>query len=119
MTREMPDHDTRHLVKVLWRRYWHLSSQVDRHASHLHRLKEKLMATQEDLNAVAQRLSDLKTTLTADDAALAQAIADLQTQAQNQGATLDLTQVNQALDDLSAQVDATGALVPADQPPAA
>jgi chromosome segregation ATPase len=115
-------------LRILWRRYWHqekrldrLSAQLDRLSSREHRTEELMADQQVDLDAVAQRVTDLKNTLSADDAALAQAIADLQAQAQGQGVTLDFTSVNAALDDLSSQVDATAALVPppADQPPAA
>ena len=100
MPREMPGHDTRRLVKVLWRRYWHLSEQVDRHATHIHHLKEQQMTTQDDLDAITAELGTALTNIQAEIAAL---------QAANPA--LDLTA-------LRAAADALAAVAPAPAPPA-
>lgn len=80
------------------------------------RLETAMSATQADVDAIATKLGDLKTALTADDAAIQQEIATLQ------GQGVDVSGLQAALNDLSSQVDATAALVPAappaDAPPA-
>lgn len=66
------------------------------------------MATQAEVDAITTAIQDLKTELTADDAAIQQAITDLQSAHPD----VDLTALNAAVSALSDQVDATGALVP-------
>lgn len=73
-----------------------------------HRLELIIVAaTQADIDAITSKLGDLKTALVADDANIQQEIAALQSQG------VDVTGLQSALGDLSAQVDATAALVPA------
>lgn len=75
-------------------------------------------ATQADIDAITNKLNDLKAALQADDANIQQEISRLQAQG------VDVTALQNALSDLSNQVDATTALVPApadqggDTPPA-
>lgn len=124
MPREFSDHhDTRHLVGILWRRYWHLSAQVD-HLSARQRRMEATMATQAEIDdlttqvqAIDTAVADAVTTLTADDSAIAQAIADLQAANPNVDVTALQAAVAQAAADvqssLGAAVAATTALIPA------
>lgn len=87
-------------METLERAYWRLNMRVAR-------LETLMAVTQADLDALSTKLGDLKNALAADDAALQQEIAALQAANPN----LDLSGVQAAVDQLSAQVDATAALV--------
>jgi hypothetical protein len=67
-----------------------------------------LMATQADIDAITTKLGELKATLVADDSAIQQEIKKLQ----EQHPALDLTALQDAVDDVSKAVDDTTALVP-------
>ena len=75
---------------------------------HLDTVGAQIMAaSQADIDAVTAKLGDLKAALVNDDAAIQTEITSLS----NQG--VDVSGLQTALDDLSSQVDATTALVPA------
>lgn len=69
-----------------------------------------MAASQADIDAIAQKLVDLKSALVSGDAAIQSEITSLQ------GQGVDVSGVQSALDDLSSQVDATLAIVPGDNP---
>jgi hypothetical protein len=71
------------------------------------------MATQSDIDALTTRLTELGTTLTADDSAIQAELARLAAQG------VDVTALSDAVDSLAADVDVTTALVPAATPPTA
>jgi hypothetical protein len=113
--------------RVLWQRYWLLQAQVDHHASQLASLKEKNMAEQVDIDALTTAVQGIDTavdtavtTLTADDSALAAALAAFE-QA-NPGVDISALQaaLAQTATDvqtgLGAAVDNLTALVPAPAP---
>jgi hypothetical protein len=97
-------------------------STVEAHADRLERelfetnkRMELLMAvTQADLDALAASLGDLQTKLTSADAGLQAEIDSLQ----SANPALDLSGVQAKLNELSSQVDATAAMVPAAPAPA-
>ena len=39
--------------RILWRRQWQQAAETDRHAAAIHHLKETLVATQADIDALA------------------------------------------------------------------
>lgn len=76
-----------------------------------------MAASQADIDALAQQVTDLQTALTSADAAIQQEIANLQAQG------VDVSGLQSAVAGLQSQVDATAALVPSsdnggDTPPA-
>lgn len=110
-------------ARILWRRYWELSAQVDRLSSREHHL-EDTMATQADIDALTTQVQAIDTavaaavnTLTADDSAIAQALAAVA----QQNPDLDLSGVQAAVAQAAADVQsslgdavaATTALIPA------
>ncbi len=66
------------------------------------------MATQADIDAISTKLAELQTTLSADDASIQAEIDALKAA----NPSVDVTALQSAVDSLSAQVDATTALVP-------
>ncbi len=79
-----------------------------------HRMEKLMAATQADVDAIATKLGDLKTSLTNADAGIQAEIDALKAA----NPAVDVTALQAAVNDLSGQVDATTALVPA-APPAA
>ena len=104
---------------ILWRRYWEMSAQVDRHASQIHHLKEKLMSVQDDLDALTARVNTDNTNISNALADLKTQVADLQAQVDAGGTVADLSGLTAAVDALDAVVPAPVDTPPADQPPAA
>jgi uncharacterized coiled-coil protein SlyX len=92
---------------------WLVGGRITTLEHRLTRMETRMANQQADLDAVAQRLADLKDTLTAADAGIQAEIDALK----SQNPSLDLSGLQAAVDGLSSQVDATAALVPA--PPAA
>lgn len=110
-----------------WEWPWHRLARIEASLDRLHHQmrdgfhRQELIivaATQADIDAITNKLNDLKAALQADDANIQQEISRLQAQG------VDVTALQNALSDLSNQVDATSALVPApadqggDTPPA-
>ena len=76
------------------------------------RMEMMMAASQADVDALTNAISDLKNRLVADDSAIQSEIATLQAQG------VDVSGLQAAVSDLSSAVDATDALVPAVTPPA-
>lgn len=89
-------------------------AQTEATTRSLERIEETMATTQDDINAVTAKLAEVKDTLTSADAGIQAEIDALKAA----NPTLDLSALQSEVDGLSAQVDATTALVPApDQPP--
>jgi uncharacterized coiled-coil protein SlyX len=79
--------------RILWARYWRLSEQVDRQAATIARLKEIILSTQADVDALTTEL-----------AAATQRIVDEITALENANPALDLSALKTAVDALDAVV---------------
>jgi cytochrome c556 len=95
-----------------------MQGRLARHDRLINKMEKNMATTQADLDALAAALGDLSTKLTSADEGLQAEIDALQAA----NPSLDLSGVQSALGALSAQVDATAAMVPAappaDVPPA-
>jgi len=94
-------HHMPHWGRILWRRWWNLSAQVDHLAAQQHHMKETLVAAQSDIDAITAELGTALANIQAEIAAL---------QAANPA--LDLSALQAAADALAAVAP------PADVPPA-
>ncbi len=105
-------------VQVLTELLVDMQSRLARHERSIKEMRKTMAVTQADLDALAGALNDVSTRLTSADEGLQAEIDALQAA----NPSLDLSGVQAALANVSAQVDATAAMVPvapsADEPPA-